>query len=330
MTPEDDNIALQLAVLLADWRYLRRDQIAMLLAAPEDSLDGLLADLAARDVVRSVPTAHLNLERSVYALGRGGAALAASHLGIDRAGLVRLQRRVPVGPLFLQHTLAVNDIRLAFHRPATGHPGHALLTWRHDREIADRVPHPARPGVWLPVWPDGYLVYQAAARRIAAFIEADRGTVTNKRWMARVQAYVAYRLSGRFRARYGVPSFRVLTVTTTERRLANLLHATQEADGRRVLWFTTFAELSRHSPLAPIWSVAGAASGPVLSHWWAGSVRRIVINETYAGIQYFHRQTRVNNRITERPCGEWIAIPVPPHCGAASIRVGRRAPGAQS
>jgi len=265
MIPQDDKLALRLALLLADWRFLRREQIALLLHIEGADLDRLLATLAEGEIIQAVAPAYHRPEQTVYALGRGGAALVAAQLGSDRAGLVRRPRRSGVGLLFLEHLLAINDVRLAFLRAAECHQGHRLLTWRQGGDIADRVPSPGRPGVWLPVRPDGYLAYQAATRRVDAFVEADLGTVTNKRWASRIQAYVAYRLSGRFPARYGVLSFRVLTVTTTERRLANLWHTTQKAGGRGLFWFTTFAELGRHSPLAPIWSVAGAGTAGSLS-----------------------------------------------------------------
>jgi hypothetical protein len=82
--------------------------------------------------------------------------------------------------------------------------------------------------------------------------------VTNRRWALRIQAYIAYRLGGRFQARYGVLSFRVLTVTTTGRRLANLLATTRRAGGGGIFWFTTFDLLTSQLPLSPIWSAAGA------------------------------------------------------------------------
>ncbi len=101
-------------------------------------------------------------------------------------------------------------------------------------------------------------ILEATDGRLDAFVEADLGTVTNRRWALRTQAYIAYRLSGRFQARHGVPSFRVLTVTTTGRRLANLLATTRRAGGRGLFWFTTFDLLIAQLPLAPIWSAAGA------------------------------------------------------------------------
>ncbi len=52
MTNDRDALAPQLAQLLADWRYLRRDQIAWLLPDEALPLDPLLADLVRGEVLR--------------------------------------------------------------------------------------------------------------------------------------------------------------------------------------------------------------------------------------------------------------------------------------
>jgi hypothetical protein len=50
----------------------------------------------------------------------------------------------------------------------------------------------------------------------------------------------------------------VLTVTTGERRLANLKKITEEAGGKSRFWFTTFEQLTSNTALnQPIWQIAG-------------------------------------------------------------------------
>ena len=255
-----DDISQSVAVLLHNWRFLRQDQLVALLGLKQD-IQTTLDDLVAADIVRrfSNPLSASPTD-SIYALGKRGAALAASALGGDRARLLRSAQGSAVKPLFLDHLLHINDIRLAFHLSASHQPGHRLDIWLEDRQLADRVPDTSQAGGWLPVRPDGYLVYRTPGRQLHAFVEADLGTVTNKRWAVRVQAYVAYRLSGAFRQRYGISSFRVLTVTTTARRLSNLLRTTEKAGGKSLFWFATWTDLAAHSPLSAIWSVAGAGA----------------------------------------------------------------------
>ena len=60
-----------------------------------------------------------------------------------------------------------------------------------------------------------------------------------------------------YRQRYGTDKGRVLTVTTGERRLANLKSITEDAGGRKKFWFTTFAQVSPETVLTDrIWQVA--------------------------------------------------------------------------
>ena len=261
MHTQQDETRDSIPLLLYDWRLLRCDQLATLLRMDVPAGAAVLEQLESEGVIqRMAGVSAAGISQPVYTLGRRGAAAAACSLGIDRRGLAPAVRRFSSSLLFLEHKLRINDVRLAFVVAARQDGRHCVLAWRYEREITDRLPHPSQPGVLLPVRPDGYLAYQADARRIDAFVEADLGTVTNQRWRTRVEAFVAYRLSGAFRRRYGRPSFRVLAVTTTRRRLLNLVHATEKAGGRSMFWFTTWDDLATHSPLSPIWSVAGSAA----------------------------------------------------------------------
>jgi len=301
-TPE--NIHQTAALLLHNWRFLRQDQLVALLELGRDD-HGLLDELDAAGVARRFTNPLSASGDSIYALGARGAAIVASALGVDRARLRASSQRTTVKPLFLDHLLHINDIRLAFHLASTHQPGGQfpagqagvhpagdcqaavrLVSWLYDRQAADRLPDPSRPGEWVAIRPDGYLVYHTPGRQLHAFVEADLGTVANKRWAARVQAYVMYRLSGAFRRRFGTSSFRVLTVTTTPRRLSNLLRTTEKAGGKSLFWFTTWADLRAHSPLSAIWSVAGsgaacsatgssgAPSSPTVNNGKRGSMSR--------------------------------------------------------
>lgn len=54
---------------------------------------------------------------------------------------------------------------------------------------------------------------------------------------------------------------RILTVTTGQKRLENLLAITEEVGGKARFWFTTFERILHADILVdPIWNVAGADS----------------------------------------------------------------------
>ena len=110
----------------------------------------------------------------------------------------------------------------------------------------------------VAVIPDGYFILELGERRAHFFLESDRATEANKRWGEKVQAYLEYTRSGQYAARYGARSLRVLTVTTGEKRLANLKRATEQAGGREMFWFSTVEQASEEQVLsAPIWQVGG-------------------------------------------------------------------------
>ena len=53
-------------------------------------------------------------------------------------------------------------------------------------------------------------------------------------------------------------SLRVLTVTTSEKRLSNLKLVTESAGGRELFWSSTFDQATAESVSTdPIWQVAG-------------------------------------------------------------------------
>ena len=52
--------------------------------------------------------------QTVYCLDHRGADLVAAELGVDRAAITWKRKDNRVGWQFLEHTLAVNDVRIAF------------------------------------------------------------------------------------------------------------------------------------------------------------------------------------------------------------------------
>jgi hypothetical protein len=73
-----------------------------------------------------------------------------------------------------------------------------------------------------------------------------------------IRAYQAYIDSGAYHARFGSRGLRVLTVTTSPARLANLKRIPEEVGGRSRFWFTTMPEVTPETVLTEaIWAVAG-------------------------------------------------------------------------
>lgn len=206
----------------------------------------------------------------LYVLDRAGARLLAALDKPDGAVPRWSSRRSSFRPLFLEHLLATNDVRVSL-TVASRDAGVVVARWLDEPELrqhhsSDRVTIAGPKGgtVQTTVVPDGYFVLTMGERETHQFLEIDRGTVTGERsvwgtkdWARKVAAYLAYYHAGHFRRRYRTRSLRILTVTTSDQRLENLLAITERVSGKARFWFTTFARLRPASVLTqPIWRVA--------------------------------------------------------------------------
>jgi hypothetical protein len=155
---------------------------------------------------------------AVYRLGKQGALALVARLGGDAERLAGASRTRD--QFFLDHTLAVNDVLIAFVIAArlAGHQ----LTWSVPVQALDALPDPLQPATRIPVIPDATLLYEAAGRRMQVFLEVDRGTESTKRFVAKVRGYLAYLASGNYQRQFGLPTFRLLVVAPSSRRCDSL------------------------------------------------------------------------------------------------------------
>ena len=109
-----------------------------------------------------------------------------------------------------------------------------------------------------PILPDGYFRLAVPQGRAHFFVEVDRGSEPLSKFRPQVEVYQAYTASGQYQARYSKTSLRVLVITTSARRLANLKVTTREAGGDRKYWFTTFDRVTPETVLTgAIWERLG-------------------------------------------------------------------------
>lgn len=207
----------------------------------------------------------------VYHLDRRGAELLAHLDEVPMQELDWHPNDYQVGHLFLDHLLATNDVRVALMLAAQEH-GFTIDTWLDEKalkspQMKDRVTLVGPQGgeQSAAVVPDGYFLLYTGNHYYHQFLEVDRRTVTGssatwgrRTWARKVRAFLAYYRSGQYHERYHTKSMRVLTVTTGERRLANLKTITEDVGGKARFWFTTFDEIEDADILTdPIWQVAG-------------------------------------------------------------------------
>lgn len=205
----------------------------------------------------------------IYLLTEHGANLLASALGKERDEIDWKPAHNRLSPFTLAHWLATQDVRVGVQLSAERHDFGA--EWMD--EPALRKAHAGdRIELELPqqgvqkavVVPDGYFSLGTDKGRAHFFVEIDMRTVTgqatsanHRDWQKKILAYVAWQRSGLFTNRYQAKSFRVLTVTTSERRLAHLKAVTERAGGERRFWFATFDRLKDADTLVDfVWNVA--------------------------------------------------------------------------
>lgn len=201
----------------------------------------------------------------VYALDERGADVVASVLGFDRADVLWRPRHNQISHQFVNHTLAVNDFRVATTLLADA--GNFTMTqWIGEAEfrlatMRQHVPFRMRGAQIIRNYPDGYftLSFPGKEREAHFFLETDQGTMSNAKWQDKVQAYREFRLRGLSETYFRTRNFRVLAPTTSERRMQNLKRTTERAGGDHFFWFTCQELVDIWQPsriLEPIWEVA--------------------------------------------------------------------------
>ncbi len=192
----------------------------------------------------------------VYALGNKGADFLAQHCGVARGKIDWTAKNHGIRTLFLEHTLLVADVMVAVEL-ACRRVGRVRLVGAS--EIVAQSPEETRrrkkPLQWtvhcryqneqaeLGIIPDAvfalhYLDKPEGRNRAYFFLEADRATmpVTRKNlqqtsFFRKMVAYHATWKQDLHTRLFGIKNFRVLTVTSSPERVANLLAAHRDLNG---------------------------------------------------------------------------------------------------
>jgi hypothetical protein len=203
--------------------------------------------------------------RAIYCLAAKGAQLLAHELAVSVADLDWKPRDADRELYFLQHTLGINDFRIAAYLAAQ----RAAITveWTDERslrrrEMRDYVPDPKSRGEQLTVVPDGYFTLGIGGDTPAFALELDRATVEEKPFKRKVRAYGEWKRTGVYAKRFGTDSLRVLFVVAKNSRdpyrLARIKRWCEAEGGRSLFWFAESGDVTGESVFSgPIWHVAG-------------------------------------------------------------------------
>jgi hypothetical protein len=190
----------QLLKDLALSHVLSRDQILALsyfetITRVNTRLRGLIGER----LVRRLDTPFFT--QSLYRIGPAAGEILGGRIGRIVAGRSD-------SPRFLQHALMLTNTRIALlGKGATG--------WRFEQQIRCTFECLGRS---LEVRPDGLAIMAAGALAV----EVDLGHVAPAKFAAKLAAFDAFIASGACQRLWQMPSFKVLTVTTSRQRAASL------------------------------------------------------------------------------------------------------------
>ena len=239
-------------------RFLTAPQIARLFPQDHDTTEDAVFLLVNSEYLTAIkrPTLDPYAPNIVYALARRGASLVADRLGIDRRHVTWRRHQNQVGLQFLDHRLAVNDVRIALTM-GLARLGGRVEYWWYEFPIEESIDDPDELAPPLKLRPDAYVRCRARVRGCHFFIEADLATESHPRFASKIRRYLAYKDSTLFRAHIGGKAFRVLIVVPGPTRLRALKHVVEHEGGKRMFWLAALPDVTEHNIDAPIWQLAG-------------------------------------------------------------------------
>jgi hypothetical protein len=277
---ERDTAMLQ---LVARHRFLRSTHLSELCQAPHKKVCARLTRLFHGGYLDR-PRAQFDHYREgggsspiVYALGNRGAQLLIERHGPEVADVDWARKNDLAGRQFIQHTLAIADVRVALHRAVRERPGFQLLEPKQLLEMAPaETQRRHRPWVWrakvhhndatidLGVAPDYAFAIQYPDGRFRAFlVECDRGTMpvdrANLQQTSLKRKFLTYTAAKRaelHQRHFAWKAFRVLVITTNQQRADNVLatiHDSVHEHGRGLFLIADRQSLATADILAYPW-----------------------------------------------------------------------------
>lgn len=132
---------------------------------------------------------------------------------------------------FCEHQLTINEVALTLRYRSIPLPGVRSQLWRRFTEPISKA---------FPLIPDAYCEMASPAGIRACFLEVDLGTEALPVLRRKFQLYLQLALSGEFPALFSQQQFRVLVITTTERRMENLRAVCAKITDK-IFWFSTLS-----------------------------------------------------------------------------------------
>lgn len=159
---------------------------------------------------------------------------------------------------YLQHAMMISRFHSSFILALRRRkPEEHLTTWMQGVELKRALKRENRE---LDLVPDAFFQVEGPKGTLSFFLEADQGTMTRDRFLAKMKTYWQWYRSEFVKPTLGTDRFRVLTIAPTYERKENLRRITKKADyrqeGSNMFQFLSEEVYSTKRPdsiLGPIW-----------------------------------------------------------------------------
>lgn len=188
----------------------------------------------------------MELRAALYQCTSKGVRIAAEVLDISQDEAIEVHRS-GIRELAIKHALRCNDLRSRFLKELRASQELRLDGWsqellcHHEFQVS---------GKSVVIKPDGLATLSGQSNIRQLFIEVDLGNASIPKIREKVLRYKTYSSSGAFSEAYDSERFKVLLVTTDERRLSHLQRITVGG----ALTLTTWKRLADHGLLGAVFA----------------------------------------------------------------------------
>ncbi len=217
---------------VGEFRFLNTPQILALHKGGKRNLLRRLSSLFQHgylDRPQSQTSARLSTTHMIYSLGRKGAELLAKDAK-EREGIYRRvkenERTLPL----IAHSLMISQFRVCLTLALKKQSDLKLTRWVQGNDLKSAL---QKRGTNPSLVPDAFFILETPTHKYPCFLEADRATMIQERFISKLKMYWRHNREESFKDTLGVSHFRVLTIAPNKGRTENLCRGAKDADDRR-------------------------------------------------------------------------------------------------
>src|SRR3989344_893444 len=217
---------------VAEFRFLNTPQILALHSGGKRNLLRHLASLFEHgylDRPKQQASARLGSSHLIYSLGRKGAAAIIGNAGEREGAYRRLKENEQTLPL-IAHSLMISQFRVCLMLALKKQSDIKLTRWVQGNDLKSALKNHGEPP---PLVADAFFMLETPTHKYPCFLEADRATMTQERFVNKLRMYWRHNREKSFQNSLGISNFRVLTITPHEKRAENLCRSAKDAEDRR-------------------------------------------------------------------------------------------------